>query len=306
MFSFDRIKPVRAFWQLLQIAIKAEEQGEEMGGVVFFKTTIFGALREFYISKLGCEVWLEQPGICIVKHGNQLIGICKSNKADADMLLTFFYETRDEVDRKAIELGYSEGAKYNPDYNIYHFYTNDPEGRRIEIQAFEDKINPYKSGSEILKQRRSYREFTDQEVGQETLSRIFDECRYSPTSRNSESYYYVVITNQEYLAKIAKIRDGATVPIGRAKMAIAVCSDPEKTKRVQADADIAATYLLLAIENNNLGGCWITDLDRTEIKEMLEIPPNHYICMITPIGYTTEIKPVPERRESIDFVKYVK
>ncbi|MBN2830199.1 MAG: nitroreductase family protein, partial [Candidatus Cloacimonetes bacterium] len=264
-----------------------------MGGIVFFKTTIYDAVKKFYLDILECSVWLEQSGICIVRHGNQLIGICHGNDADTDMLLTFFYSTRDEVEKVAAKLKMSGKAKYNPDYDIYHFYANDPEGRRIEIQAFEHHLKPYTNGSDLLRYRRSIRQFHEDEIPQDILNSIFEDCRYSPTSRNSESFYYVVITNKEILAELALTRESATAPIGRAPMAIAVCSDPDKTKRVQADADIAATYLLLSIHNHNLGGCWITDMDRPNVKELLSIQDSHYLCMITPVGYPAEVKSTP-------------
>jgi nitroreductase len=276
-----------------------------VGGIVFFKTTIFEAVKKFYLEILECTVWLEQSGICIVRHGNQLIGICRGNEADVDMLLTFFYSSREEIDAMAMKLTPIEMAKYNPDFDIYHFYTTDPEGRRIEIQAFEHPVEPYSNGSDLLRKRRSIRQFQDKTIPQESIDSIFEDCRYSPTSRNSESYYYVVIKNKEILDKISTIREGATAPIGRAPVAIAVCSDPEKTVRVQADADIAATYLLLAIENNDLGGCWITDMDRSEVKEMLDIPQSHYLCMITPIGFPAEKKGIPSRREIKEIVRYI-
>ncbi len=276
-----------------------------MGGIVFFKTTMFEVLRNFYLITLGCTVWLEQEDICIVRHGNLLLGICKSDKSDLDMLITFFYTSREEVEQMASKLEPINTPHYNPNYNIYHFYSYDPEGRKIEFQTFKHPINSYYNGTDLLKQRRSYRSFTGASVSEEVLNNVFEECRYSPTSRNSESFYYIVVRNKSIIKELSMIRESASGPLGKSDIVIATCVNPDKTKRIKSDAIIAGSYLLLALENNGLGGCWITDMDRDEVKSLLGIPETHYISMLTPVGYPTKLLPLPERRKISEFVSYV-
>lgn len=95
-------------------------------------------MRTFYTERVGMAVWLEQPGIAILRHGNLLIGFHCQPEADLDGLITFFYETRDEVDEMHARLhGIATGEpKENPKYGIYHFFALDPEGRKIEFQQF--------------------------------------------------------------------------------------------------------------------------------------------------------------------------
>ncbi len=276
-----------------------------MGGIVFFKTAMFEVLRDFYLNTVGCTVWLEQPNICIVRHGNQIIGICGSDRADSDMLLTFFYTSREEVDQIASKLEPINTPQYNPSYDIYHFYCYDPEGRKIEFQTFEHPVKPYYNGTDLLRERRSYRSFTDASVPSEVLNSVFEECRFSPTSRNCESYYYVVVRNSSAISKLAGIRGSASAPLGKAGVVIATVTNSEKTSRVTQDADIAGCYLLLALENNGLSGCWITDMDRTEVKALLDIPQSHHISMLTPVGYSDQKLSEPNRRKVAEFVKYV-
>ena len=109
-----------------------------MAGIVFLRTARFDAVRTFYTERVGMAVWLEQPGIAILRHGNLLIGFHCQPEADLDGLITFFYETRDEVDEMHARLhGIATGEpKENPKYGIYHFFALDPEGRKIEFQQF--------------------------------------------------------------------------------------------------------------------------------------------------------------------------
>lgn len=109
-----------------------------MAGIVFLRTAKFDKVRAFYTEEVGMTVWLEQHGIAILRHGNLLIGFHRQPEADLDGLITFFYETRDEVDQAYVRLRDVALAepRENPKYKIYHFFGVDPEGRKIEFQQF--------------------------------------------------------------------------------------------------------------------------------------------------------------------------
>jgi len=109
-----------------------------VSGIVFLRTREFERVVAFYRERVGMTVWLEQPGIAILRHGNLLLGFHWQDDADTQGVFSFVYETAIEVDsmyqRLAdVALG---PPKENPRYRIYHFYAKDPEGRRIEFQQF--------------------------------------------------------------------------------------------------------------------------------------------------------------------------
>jgi hypothetical protein len=95
-------------------------------------------MKEFYTRKLEMEIWLEQAECCILKHGNLLLGFCKRDVPDVQGIITLFFESNEEVDRFYSRFRDSaEGAPIiNERYRIYHFFTHDPEGRRLEFQRF--------------------------------------------------------------------------------------------------------------------------------------------------------------------------
>ncbi|MDF1538686.1 MAG: VOC family protein [Candidatus Thorarchaeota archaeon] len=72
-----------------------------MGGIVFFRTKMLNVISEFYTKKLGMEVWLEQPDCTIFHHENLLIGFCQRDTMETEGLITFIYNTKEEVDRVA-------------------------------------------------------------------------------------------------------------------------------------------------------------------------------------------------------------
>lgn len=109
-----------------------------MSGIVFLKCADLEKAKRFYTEIVGMEVWLEQPEISILKHGNLLVGFHQAGSADRELLLTFFYKTKKEVNEmyKKLKGVASFPPKVNEKYNIYHFFAKDPEGRNIEFQQF--------------------------------------------------------------------------------------------------------------------------------------------------------------------------
>jgi len=277
-----------------------------MSGLVFLGTKKMDEINEFYINKIGMKLWLNQGGCRIFQHGNMLLGFCERDEANTEGIYTFFYETREELD--AVYLKFAEISenppRYNSEYDIYHFFCRDPENRIIELQKFENNIPEHKLGSDNLKYRRSIRNFSDEVPSKEVLNAVFELCKYSPTSMNSQKYYYVITNNQIKINILSKVRGSSSSPLAKAPFCVAVCCKPE-TRRVQQDADIAATYLLLAAYSQGLATCWITDMDREEVKAILDIPASDYITCLTPLGYPNKQKTLPQRRNISDFVKFV-
>ena len=71
----------------------------KMSGIVFFKTKILEKIVEFYINEIEMSIWLEQKDCTIIKHGNLLLGFCQRDTPDIEGMITFFYPTREEVDK---------------------------------------------------------------------------------------------------------------------------------------------------------------------------------------------------------------
>ena len=111
-------------------------------GIVFFKTLMLCELKDFYTREVGCSIWLDQGGCVIFQAGNMLFGFCQRDRAELEGLLTFFVETRAEVDGFYRQLKQTavSSPRENPEYRIYHFFARDPEGRMIEFQKFLDPV----------------------------------------------------------------------------------------------------------------------------------------------------------------------
>lgn len=116
---------------------------EKGSGIVFFQTSQLDEVKDFYVGQIGCQLWIDQGSCAVLRYGNLLIGFCSGEQSEPSAVITFFYDSREEVDRqyqkfKALAIS---PPKENPKYRIYHFYARDPEGRSIEFQCFLHPIN---------------------------------------------------------------------------------------------------------------------------------------------------------------------
>ncbi len=276
-----------------------------MNGIVFYKTKKFSQIRDFYENTIGLKIWLEQKECIIYRYGNFLLGFCNRDQVDTDSMITFFFESRTLVDEFYQKLKHLATAvpKYNPNYDIYQFFAKDPEGRTLEFQYFENEIKPFASAADTLVKRRSVRSFSQKIVSDELLTSVFELCRYSPTSMNTQSYYYIVVRDSDKIEHLSSVRDGASSPLAASNLNVAICVDPAKTKRKEEDGIIASYHFILACECHELGTCWIADMNRDTVKEILNIPKEHYIATITPVGYAkNKTLQVPKRRDISEFV----
>ena len=114
-----------------------------MSGLIFLKCKDLTTMKKFYIDIVEMKIWLEQPQISILRHGNFLIGFHETGEIDDGCLLTFYYETNEEVDEMYQKLKDTASffPRVNEKYNIYHFFAKDPEGRNIEFQRFLHQVD---------------------------------------------------------------------------------------------------------------------------------------------------------------------
>lgn len=115
--------------------------GQMRGGLTFVKTRDRLGIVEFYRSQIGMEIWLEQPDITILSFGNFLIGFHHKVHEEPDLagMYTFVYPTIEAVDDmyETFKATTADGPpRVNPTYRIYQFFASDPEGRKLEFQAF--------------------------------------------------------------------------------------------------------------------------------------------------------------------------
>jgi nitroreductase len=278
-----------------------------MAGYVALKTQNLQEMRTFYQSRLSMTVWLEQVEGVILNHGNLLLGFYEREGAEMQEPITFFYETVEDVD--AVYQTLADHALGEPQLNeergLFHFFARDPEDRLLEFRALLHPRHPYLAGEELLIGRRSIHVFEDEPVPDEILWKLFEICRYAPSSMNRQPWSFIVIRNREKIEFLAGLRQKSSAAIASAAIAVAICADSRISKRPEQDGCIAAYHFMLAAKLFGLGTCWIAAMDQDEVKDALGISRDLYVATITPLGYPAERPEAGSRKDVESMVRFI-
>jgi len=114
------------------------------GIITFFGATDLDKIHTFYSDTLGFKLYMDQ-GVCRLYEvpGGGMIGFCTHvppTPGEKSPLITFLTEDVDAVYSLMVEKGYKplEKPKKNPRFPVYHFFVQDPEGYKVEIQRFTE------------------------------------------------------------------------------------------------------------------------------------------------------------------------
>jgi len=150
---------------------------------------------------------------------------------------------------------------------------------------------------DTIRDRRSIRDFLDEEVTDEQIEQILEAGRWAPSGLNNQPWRFAVIKNEEVKEQVAECtRYSSTIKAANVLIAVFLDSDVmyDRTKDVQS-IGACIQNMLLAIHELGLGACWMGEIlnQRQDVEKLLEIPDNLELMVVLAIGY-----PVPEARTS--------
>ena len=171
-----------------------------------------------------------------------------------------------------------------------------PTQQKKDDNKVETKQEVTKSTLDIIHQRKSVRNFTDQKVSKDQLETIVKAGMAAPTAVNKQPWAFVAIDDRATLDKLGDKLPYAKM-LKQATSAIVVCGDLNKTLKgweeifwVQ-DCSAATQNILLAAEAMGLGAVWTAaypakDREKSVI-DILNLPKHIIPLCVIPIGYPT-------------------
>lgn len=166
---------------------------------------------------------------------------------------------------------------------------------------------------DILRKRRSIREYTDKEIEPEIIDLLKEAALRSPTSRDIRPWRFIFITDRELLDKLSKAKEHGSSFLGGARLGVIVCAYENESDVWIEDCSIASIILQLAGQSLGLGSCWIQIRNRmysdkvtseNYIRDLLDLPKSMKVESMISFGYPGEDKtPVP--KEKLDFDKVI-
>lgn len=138
---------------------------------------------------------------------------------------------------------------------------------------------------EVLKIRRSVREYKDKPIPKEALEKIVDAARFAPTARNEQPWEFIVVTEKETLKKMGGITDHGKFIVEAAACILVFCND---TKYYLEDGCAATENILLAATALGIASCWVAGDKKSycrQLHELFYVPLSFKLVSIISLGY---------------------
>jgi len=142
---------------------------------------------------------------------------------------------------------------------------------------------------EAIRQRRSIRKYTQEDVSEDDLQTILEAGRWAPSGLNNQPWRFVVVRQQTVKDKIAPLTRYHEI-IRKAPVIIAVFLDNSASyDRVKDCQGIGACMqnMWLAIHALGLGGVWLGEIlkNRERVADILEVPQDFELMAIMAVGH---------------------
>jgi nitroreductase/NAD-dependent dihydropyrimidine dehydrogenase PreA subunit len=227
----------------------------------------------------------------------------------------------EEIDRECIRCGHCEAICPSGSLTLGEVSAE----RYLRLEKSLEVT--FAQASQLIKARRSIREFKDKRVSPEEIERIIDVARYAPTGHNAQGVQWLIITNPDLLRRMSQLglewmrwaikNIPVLVPIiGRMLTlqesgkdtflnnapAVVISFGRKNSSIAPIDCAIATAYFDLAAVSAGLGCCWngLLLMSAASFPAMVEavgLPEGHapYGCLM--LGYPKYKYPkAPDRK----------
>lgn len=168
------------------------------------------------------------------------------------------------------------------------------------------------SFEELCRKRRSIRKYQNRPVEQEKIDYMLRCALMAPSSKRTNPWEFIVVRDEATLRAFAGCRTYGSQMFETAMVGIVVALDTSLSDAWMADGAIAAEHLLLAAEEQGLGGCWChvycREASEELIKRLCGIPEDKTVLCIIALGYKDEERkdydPAKLKYEKIHNEKY--
>lgn len=150
---------------------------------------------------------------------------------------------------------------------------------------------------ELLRARRSIREYTGRPIEPGKIELLKEAVLRSPSSRNLDPWEFVFVDNRDLLGQLARCKPHGADFLEQAALAVVVCADSQASDVWIEDCSIAAILVQMVAQSLGLGSCWVQvrsrmfdDATTSEryLQRLLAIPEHVKVECVVAIGYPAE------------------
>ena len=156
---------------------------------------------------------------------------------------------------------------------------------------------------DAITSRRNVRSFDDQPIAPGDLDRILEAGRRAPSSRNSQPWDFVLVTDRDQLRELSTVWRGAGhVASSAATVALVTEDFDEEHQRLTARYDLgqATMAMMIAAADLGIGSGHSAVGDQEEARRLLALPEDRTAAYLIDFGYPADrpLRPLrnPNRR----------
>lgn len=151
---------------------------------------------------------------------------------------------------------------------------------------------------QLMKNRRSIRNYTNDKIPSDKLELILQAGLLAPSSKNIRPVEFITVEDRETLKQLAQSKSFGSGMLKDAACAIVVIGDTRKADAWVEDCSAAMGYMLLMAESLGIGACWVQERLRKNafgkdsgafVKELLDIPEYYEVEALLSLG-------IPEKK----------
>ena len=157
---------------------------------------------------------------------------------------------------------------------------------------------------EVIKNRKSIREYEDRPIPEDKLLRVLEAARLAPSGANSQEWKFIIVRDLKRRQQLAQAAEGQTFVAQATVVIAAVATQPALmmicgVPAYAVDLAIAVDHITLAAVDEGLGTCWIGAFSQEAARKILNVPPKYKIVALMPLGFPNELGR-PKTRKSLD------
>ena len=162
---------------------------------------------------------------------------------------------------------------------------------------------------DAIRSRRNVRSYADEAIAPKDLDQILEAGRRTPSAGNQQAWDFVVCTDREQLAQLAKVwRSAGHVARSAATIALIApnAQDARSRDLVQYDLGQATMSIMVAAADLGIGSAHSAVSDQELARRLLGFPEDRFCAWLITLGVPADrpLRPIarPNRRPFEDVV----
>ena len=139
--------------------------------------------------------------------------------------------------------------------------------------------------AEAIRLKRAVRTFSGQALPEETIRAILNAGRRAQSSKNSQPWHFIAVTERAILQQLAEGGQWAGHLAGAALGVVIVHPDPAERFQILFDVGQAAAYMQLAAWELGVGSCLASIYEPDLARQVLGFPEEYTLRFAISFGY---------------------